>query len=204
MSFFIDKKTKKRKSPAAVYAFALAVLFLCVFGALYWSLAEFLYANVYVYSETVSTLLHALLISILGTAICCLAFFLPDKRMVPLGFVGLGVILGMFCAAIPLLEADARMSMLRLVLLFGLGPVAVGNAVTWPVYRVFRRRAAAKRAAASAVSAPKPLLGAAPSHAEEAPAAPPRDGRIVQQEEAALFYEDPDEPAEPDSPADGR
>ena len=78
-------------------------------------------------------------LALAGTAACCLLFLLKDKRVAPLGFAGLAVVLGMFCAAALMLEGEARSLMLRLITLYGLSPVLLGNATAWPIYLTIER-----------------------------------------------------------------
>lgn len=138
MSLFIDKHNR-RKSPLALAAFGAALLYLCVFGLLYAVLAEPLYNHVRLGAAT--TAAHSLIIALAGTAACCLLFLLEDKRIAPLGFAGLAVILGMFYAASLMLEVEARGPMLQLITMYGALPVVVGNAVTWPIYLKLKRSA---------------------------------------------------------------
>jgi hypothetical protein len=199
MSFFIDSKTRKRKSPVALYSFFMALAFFCIFGVIYWKWIDFLSANVYTSNTVTTALLQSLLVSAAGTAVCCLGFLLPDKRLVPGGFTGLAVLLGMFCAGISLLDADARGMMLQVTAAFGLCPVLVGNAVVWPLYLlVFRRRCAGARAddlpaAAAALRASAAQAAreqrAAPQSAA-GPAAKPSAPRPAAAEKAAYTEEE--------------
>lgn len=138
MSFFIDR-FNRRKSPIALAAFGAALLYIAIFGVLYALLAEPLYHAVSLGSPTATTVCHTVIIAVIGTAVCCLLFLLKDKRVVPYGFFGLAVVLGMFYAAAILLEGDARSLMLYLITIYGLAPVLVGNAVTWPIYLKMKR-----------------------------------------------------------------
>ena len=138
MSLFIDKHNR-RKSPFILAVFGAALLNLCLFGLMYGLLAEPLYHAVAFASPLATAAAHSLIIAAVGTAASCLGFLLPDKRLVPWGFAGLGVILCMFCAAVLLLEPWARGAMLGLILAYGLLPVLVGNAVTWLIYLAIRR-----------------------------------------------------------------
>lgn len=138
MSLFIDKHNR-RKSPLALAAFGAALLYLCVFGFLYAVLAEPLYNHVRLGAAT--TAVHSLIIALAGTAACCLLFLLEDKRIAPLGFAGLAVVLGMFYAASLMLEGEARGPMLQLITMYGALPVLVGSAVTWPIYFKLKRSA---------------------------------------------------------------
>lgn len=138
MSLFIDKHNR-RKSPLALAAFGTALAYLCIFGALYAVLAKPLYDHVRLGSTAATVTAHSLVIALAGTAICCLFFLLKDKRVAPLGFAGLAVILCMFYAAALMLEAAERSLMLQLTTTYGLPPVLVGNAIAWPVYWKLRQ-----------------------------------------------------------------
>ena len=138
MSFFIDR-FNRRKSPLALAAFGAALLDLAVFGLLYAFLAKPLNDAVSLGSTAATLVVHALIIAVLGTAICCLLFLLKDKRVAPYGFLGLAVLLLVFYAVAFLLEEDARPLMLYLITLYGLAPVLVGNAVAWPIYLKIKR-----------------------------------------------------------------
>ena len=139
MSFFIDKHNR-RKSPIALAAFGVALLELCVFGALYAFLAEPLEQMILLPSILVTNVIHVLIVSVIGTAISCLLFFLPDKRVAPYGFAGLAMVLVMFCIAALMLDPSVRGGMLQLIALYLLLPVLVGNAVTWLIYSEMKRR----------------------------------------------------------------
>ena len=135
MSFFVDR-FNRRKSPLALAAFGAALLDLAVFGLLYAFLAKPLNDAVSLGSAAATLVVQALIIAVLGTAVCCL---LKDKRVAPYGFLGLAVLLLVFYAVAFLLEEDARPLMLYIITLYGLAPVLVGNAVTWPIYLKIKR-----------------------------------------------------------------
>ena len=139
MGFFIDKH-HRRKSSMAVTAFFTALIDLCVFGVLYWLLSEPLYRSIHIGSQTASTVIHGLIIALLGTALCCLQFLLGDKRIAPYGFAGLAVVLVMFYIGAAFLDQDVRANMLWLISLFGLLPVLVGNVIAWTVFLLLKRR----------------------------------------------------------------
>ena len=217
MSFFIDKHNR-RKSPIALAAFGAALLYMVLFGVLYGLLAEPLYYAVSLGTPTATTVVHTIIIAVIGTAICCLLFLLKDKRVAPYGFCGLAVALCMFYAAAFLLEGLARSNMLYLITAYGLAPVLVGNAVTWPIYWRMKRAnpamnrrktiaeelkdAVAKEAAKKPVppeqtQPSKPVSSDRPEPSGDARFGPQADrspmvSRSVQ-EEAMLFYEDDDD-----------
>ena len=216
MSFFIDKKNR-RKSPIVLAALGAALLDLAVFGIAYALLPDPLYHAVQLDSEIATTVIHALVIALAGTAVCCLEFLLPDKRVAPYGFAGLAVVFMMFCAAALMLDEPARGNMLRLIAMFGLAPVLVGNAAAWPIYLKMKRanpalnhrktiqeelreaaeKEAAKKPARQEPPAPQPPAQpeVTPEEAlfgpEAAPGTPPAFRSA--QEEAMLLYEDDEE-----------
>ena len=221
MSFFIDR-FNRRKSPIALAAFGAALLYAVIFGVLYALLAEPLYHAVSLGSPTATTVCHTVIIAVIGTAVCCLLFLLKDKRVAPYGFFGLAVVLGMFYAAAILLEGDARSLMLYLITIYGLAPVLVGNAVTWPIYLKMKRanpalnhrktiqeelreameKEAAKKPPRKAPPPPQPPVEPVEKEPEvtpeealfgpEAGTGTPPAFRSAQ-EEAMLFYEDDEE-----------
>lgn len=186
MSLFIDKHNR-RKSPLALAAFGAALLYFFVFGALYALLAEPLYRYVRLGGPTAITAAHSAVITLVGTAACCLLFLLEDKRIAPLGFAGLAVILGMFYAAAWMLEGEARSLMLRLVTMYGLTPVLAGNAVAWSLYFRIKRTAPAPE---SRKTIQQELLEAAAREAEQ------RERRRIRQA-GTLQGSTPPETAEP-------
>lgn len=139
MSFFVDR-FNRRKSPIALAALGATLLDLCVFGVLYALLAQPLYYAVSLGSPTATNVAHTLIVAVIGTAVCCLLFLMKDKRVAPYSFLGLAITLCMFYAAVLLLDGDERSLMLYLVTIYGLAPVLVGNAVSWPIYLKMKRR----------------------------------------------------------------
>lgn len=191
MSLFIDKHNR-RKSPFALGVFCMTLMELLLFLVTYAFLLPPVSQAVVFQSGAASWAVQSLIVSGAGTALCCLFFLAPDKRMVPWGFVGLGVVLGMFCAAALMLEhPEDRDFMLRLIFAFGLPPVLVGNAVTWPIYLRLKRSA----------PAPKPrktvrqeLMEAAAQEAEK------QERKRARQAEKAPAEPAPPRPPEPPPP----
>lgn len=139
MSLFIDKHNR-RKSPFALGVFCMTLMELLVFLVAYAFLLPPVSRIVVFQSGAASWAVQSLIVSGAGTALSCLFFLVPDKRMVPGGFVGLGVVFLMYCASALMLEhPEDRDFMLRLIFAFGLPPVLVGNAVAWPLYRRIKR-----------------------------------------------------------------
>lgn len=216
MSFFVDRYNR-RKSTIALTAFCVGFLFAFLFVALAIALGEPLYTLIRFENDTVTTAVHAILVALVGTAICCVTFLLKDKRIAPYSFVGLAVWLCMFYAAAFLLEGEGRVYMMKTITMFGLAPVLVGNAVTWPIYLRMKRadptmnhrrtiREELKEAVAQeAARHPEPAEEPAPAPVPE-PAlteeealfgpdeyAPARPAYRSAEEEAMLLYEDEEE-----------
>ena len=137
MALFVDQN-KRRKSPLVMLCFCVSLLFACVYGILYAVLTEQLYLHVSLGGTAATTALHAVLMAAAGTCVCCLLFLLPDKRIVPGAYLCLAALLLVFYVAVFLLESENRSAMLRLITLFGLAPVLVGNAAAWPIYLKIR------------------------------------------------------------------
>lgn len=138
MSLFVDKNNR-RKSPIAIAAFFAAVGYLCVYLVLYALLAEPLYRSISLPGTAATNAVHTLIVAVIGTAVCCLLFLLPDKRVAAYGFAGLAVALVMFYIGALLLDADQRDTMLQVITLYGLAPALLGNAVAWPLYLRLRK-----------------------------------------------------------------
>ncbi len=215
MSFFVDR-FNRRKSPIVLAAFGAAVLFLLIFAVAYALLAGPLYRAVSLSSAVATNALHSFLISIVGTAVCCLLFLLKDKRVVPYGFAGLAVALCMFYIAALLLEGYARSNMIYLITAYGLFPVLVGNTAAWPIYLrlkranpgMNRRKTMAEelREAVAQENAKHPPAEEKKPEPKEVPSASPAADALFgpqadrnpmvscsSQEEAMLFYEDDDD-----------
>lgn len=138
MGFFIDKHNR-RKSPVVLAAFCAALLDLAVFGVLYALLIDPLYHYLPLGGGTAASFVHSIVIACIGTALCCLLFLLPDKRVAPYGFAGLAVVMCMFYIAAAMLEPAAQAVIVQFVSMFGLAPVVVSNAVAWPLYSKLKR-----------------------------------------------------------------
>ncbi len=139
MALFVTKDGR-RKSPMALTCFFVVILYCIVFALAYALLTEPLHHYLPLGSGMAESALHCTLIAIAGTAVCCLLFFLPDKRIVPYSFAGLPVVTLMLCAAATQLGAAERDMMLYVTLLYTLMPVVVGNLVSWALYLRFWRR----------------------------------------------------------------
>ena len=132
MSLFLTKEGK-RKSPMAVTVFFVDLLFCLVFGGAYALLTEPLHSLLPLGGGMPETVLHCLIIAVIGTAVCCVLFLLPDKRIVPYSFAGLPV------------EADLRGMMVYVTLLYTLLPILIGNLAAWTIYFKLRSKDGLRR-----------------------------------------------------------
>lgn len=128
---------RNRKSSTLMVGFVLAILYCAIYIMFYGILTEPLYLHLSIPGmDLLSSILHALIVAALGTAVCCLFFFLPQKQLVPaaFGWMAFFVIILYLLSAFYFDGAD-RISLLTAVSLFGLAPVLVGNGTAWLVYR---------------------------------------------------------------------
>ena len=133
MALFVTKEGK-RQSPMAVTCFFVDLLFCLVFGGMYALLTGVLHDHLPLGGGMAENWIHCGLIAVVGTAVCCILFLLPDKRIVPYSFASLPVITIMCVVAAFQLEPAARNMMLYVTFLYTLMPILVGNAVSWTVY----------------------------------------------------------------------
>ena len=144
MSLFLTKEGK-RKSPMAVTVFFVDLLFCLVFGGAYALLTEPLHNLLPLGGGMPETVLHCLSIAVIGTAVCCVLFLLPDKRIVPYSFAGLPVVTIMCLVASTQLEADLRGMMVYVTLLYTLLPILIGNLAAWTIYFKLRSKDGLRR-----------------------------------------------------------
>ena len=137
MSLFFTKEGK-RKSPRILSYFFGALLFAVIFGLAY-ALLTVPLQSLPIQNKTILTAVQIVLIALVGTLCCCLLFFLRDKRVVPYSFAGLAVMVMMFYIAALALDSTARVNMIYLVSLYGLGPAVIGNLISWSIYHRLSR-----------------------------------------------------------------
>ena len=116
------------------YLLSQLLLFCLVFGGMYALLTGVLHDHLPLGGGMAENWIHCGLIAVVGTAVCCILFLLPDKRIVPYSFASLPVITIMCVVAAFQLEPAARNMMLYVTFLYTLMPILVGNAVSWTVY----------------------------------------------------------------------
>ena len=107
----------------AVTCFFVDLLFCLVFGGMYALLTGVLHDHLPLGGGMAENWIHCGLISVVGTAVCCILFLLPDKRIVPYSFASLPVITIMCVVAAFQLEPAARNMMLYVTFLYTLMPI---------------------------------------------------------------------------------
>ena len=138
MGFLTDSEGKKR-STFLLFVFLLTLLYIGLYFLSYFYLAEPLYTWIHFNSELWTTFVHAGIISLVGTLVCCLAFLLPDKKMAPCGFAGVAFVFCLFLVVSLLRNTEDRLYMLKMICMYGAGPSVIGNLISWPVYHAFVR-----------------------------------------------------------------
>lgn len=145
MAFFIDKKGK-RKSPFALAIFFAVLAFCLIYFVAFAFLTEPLHRLFGIQNPLTETVVLDLIISGIGTAACCLLFFLPDKRIVPYAFAAYPIVMVFFAVAALGMNVVKQSVILSLILLYALVPAVFGNTVSWVLYRkCFRMAGAEKR-----------------------------------------------------------
>lgn len=133
MALFVTKDGKK-KSPMALICFFVILLYCAIYGILYALLVEPLYKYMPLDGGSMSVAVHSIIIAVIGTAVCCLLFFLKDKRIVPYSFAFLLAVVIVFCLVTFSLDSQRRDMMLNLIMMYTLAPVMIGNIVSWLIY----------------------------------------------------------------------
>ena len=144
MSLFLTKEGK-RKSPMAVTCFFVDLLFCLVFGGAYALLTEPLHNLLPLGGGMPETVLHCLIIAVIGTAVCCVLFLLPDERIVLYSIASMPVVTIMFLVASFQLDAELRGMMVYVTLLYTLLPILIGNLAAWTIYFKLRGREGLRR-----------------------------------------------------------
>ena len=141
---FLFTEDGKPKSGFGVNSFFLSLLFLVVFFALMYG-ASFLQQDF-----GLSNLLVSPLVAIVGTAICCVAFFFfRDKRYPVAGFLwldGLAVACAIYLLIYLASEPEAQAHFLRdFFLPFILVPLVVGTVASLLIYRYEKKKQPEKK-----------------------------------------------------------
>ncbi len=139
MAFFLTKEGR-RKSPIALTLFFTVLFYCAVYFAAYSLLTEPLHRSFPIRDAAVESAVHTAAIALIGTGVCCLLFFLPDKRIVPYGFSASLVVLLIFVTAAAAQPAGRREIALQFVWLYITPPIIEGNLISWTVYRIFFKK----------------------------------------------------------------
>ncbi|MCQ2510538.1 MAG: hypothetical protein MJ116_08775 [Lachnospiraceae bacterium] len=127
-------KDGSHKSTRALQVFFLGLAFMLIYFIANMILIDPLYNLINVSNTTASTLIQCAIIAAVGTAVCMLFFFLPDKTLVPSTFICLAAIFAVVLLIAACMKTEARGALLNMVLLFGAAPVVIGNVTAWTLY----------------------------------------------------------------------
>lgn len=133
MGLFVDRNGR-RKSPVTLLGFTMMLIFIVVYGVLFAVLAEPLYRWIAFESTVATVAVQSLIVAVVGTAVCCLAYLLPDKRIASFAFWGMLVMTALFYVLVLMLDAEQRPIMVQLLSIYCLAPAIVGNLIGQPIY----------------------------------------------------------------------
>ena len=133
---------RREKSTVVMFSFLLGICFSAIFVLCYGVLTGVLYQYCSLPGpDLVNSLLHSVLISAVGTALCCLFFFLRRKELVPYGFLWMTFfVIVAYMFTLFHFDGGDRTNLLTALSLFCLAPVLVGNGVSWLLLRRFEGR----------------------------------------------------------------
>lgn len=133
----MSEAMKTRKSSTLMVGFVLAILFSFIYVIFYSLLTEPLYRYLSIPGmDLLTSFVHSLIVSVLGTAVCCLFFFQRKKRLVPVAYAWMTffVLIAYLLSAF-YFEGVRRTNLLAVLSLFCLMPLFVGNLTAWLLYR---------------------------------------------------------------------
>lgn len=133
MSLFLTKE-KKPKSSVMMTCFLIGLFFCFIYGIFYSVLIDSLYRHIQLEGDILSSILHSILVSVFGTAVCCIFFILSDKRVVTGAFTFLFVFLMVAYIMIFSLDAEHQSMMAYFISIYGVCPVLIGNIVSRTIY----------------------------------------------------------------------
>lgn len=147
-SAFQMTENGKVKSTLLMYSFCLSVVFLGIYGALYYFMIDPLHMLTSGAPDAVESLVGTLVPAVVGTAVCC-ALVWPlskEKRLLPVAYVWFFLwALACLITMLVLLqgEGEARRLFLQFFVLFFPAPVVLGNGAALILYyRYWKQRVA--------------------------------------------------------------
>ncbi len=132
----------RRTDPSLMWSFLLSLVFLAVYAAAYALLTEPLHRLLtFPGKPLLSSVIHIIIISSVGSAVCCLAFFLPNRRipLLAFGWVAFFFVL-LFALSLIFFEGEKRANLFTFLLGFALGPALIGNGFAWGIRLLIKRK----------------------------------------------------------------
>lgn len=126
-----------RKSPELLGGFFLSLLFLPIYFGCYVLLTRWLFLFLPVSGHMLcSNVICTCIVSLAGSLVCDLSFFLPYKTMVLTAYQYLALYF-LICITAVIFQQDTQTKdmMLELICLYGLSPVLIGNSLAWLIGR---------------------------------------------------------------------
>ena len=140
---FLFTKDGKVKSTLLVYSFCLSMVFVVIYAAAYVSLINLLHPMLEGAPTAWINFVEAAVPTLVGTAVCCFAWFLPEKRMLLSAYLWLAALaVACLVAMLIILGGDfqAQMLFLQFFGLFVPAPILLGGGLSLWLYRRYQRR----------------------------------------------------------------
>lgn len=140
---FLFTKDGKVKSTLLLYSFCLSVVYVAVYAAAYVIFVTLLHPILEGAPVAVVNFVEAAVPTVVGTAVCALAWLLPEKRMMLSAYLWLAV-LAIACMVAMLIilggDAQAQLLFLQFFGLFVPAPILLGGGLSLWLYRRYQRR----------------------------------------------------------------
>ena len=137
--FFRFTKDGKMKSGTVVYSFSFALLYLIVYGAVYYFLIDILASLTDGMPVWAANLIGAIVPAVIGALICAIPLIWKDaRRTALLGYLWVGVFGLIFLIAMCVLlrtDRDALRIFLSLFLSMFPAPMVLGGGLAWLLYK---------------------------------------------------------------------
>ena len=140
---FLFTKDGKVKSTLLLYSFCLCVVFVAVYAVAYVVFVNRLHPFLEGASVAVINFVEAAVPTLVGTAVCSLAWLLPEKRMMLASYLWMAVLaIASMVAMLVILWGDTQAQVLFLQF-FGLfvpAPILLGGGLSLWLYHRYQRR----------------------------------------------------------------
>ena len=140
---FLFTKDGKVKSALLLYSFCLSVVYVAVYAAAYVIFVNLLHPLLEGAPVAMVNFVEAAVPTLVGTAVCSLAWLLPEKRMMLAAYLWLAVLaIACLVAMLIILGGDAQAQMLfpQFFGLFVPAPILLGGGLSLWLYRRYQRR----------------------------------------------------------------